>query len=339
MSSSILMFPLTLGLVLGGCAAQGRPVDGGPGRPAAVAPQGSTTVFEPTLPDGGRAIDALIAVASEEGAVHVLRWRAGALSEAGRVRTGRRPHDVGFSPDGRIAYITHEGEGYIATIDTRSWQAGPRLDIGAPQHDLAVSPDGTELWVTLVNVPLTKEPRRVWVVAAAGGRVLQRVDTGRDAHDIAHSPDGKQVWVTNSGYPDVPDAIVTVIDAGSRTVLEQLELGKYPFHTPKPRRDAWLVPPSTTGMWWGDRNGRALISVDRTRREQAGRIPLPGPPAHVTAGPDGTLFVAIMDPGLVVAIAPVTGRELSRAPVSHPHGLAAVPEPASPGAAQPRPAR
>jgi DNA-binding beta-propeller fold protein YncE len=197
---------------------------------------------------------------------------------------GRQPHDVAFSPDSRTLYVGHEQELFVSVIEVGTWKQKPRLKIGRAQHDLSISPDGRELWFTVTNRPYKPGDPRVSVIDLETDKVAL-LDTGANAHDVTLSPDGRVAWVTNSGFVHVPDPRVDYLDVATRTPLGAIEVGKYPFHSPKRGRDGNDVPANAPEMWFSDHGLKAAVAVSLAERRVVATVPVGTEPYHIAATP------------------------------------------------------
>ncbi len=137
-----------------------------------------------------------------------------------RFPTGRGPHEVAVSPDGRRAYVCNYGAyrlfkdgeqpkmdpgNSISVIDLAAGAVVDTFDLGEYQrpHGIAVSRDGSRIWVT------SEASQSVLELAAADGRVVTAWKTGQDiSHMLVPTPDETKLYVAN-------------IRSGSATVIER----------------------------------------------------------------------------------------------------------------------
>lgn len=142
-----------------------------------------------------------------------------------RVPTGRGPHEVAVSPDGRTAYATNYGsfavfrEGErprvepgrsITVIDLQARKVKATFDLGdyRQPHGVAVSRNGKLLWVTVEGSQAVLE------LDAATGQVLKSWKTAQEvSHMVAPTPDEKKLYVAN-----IRSGSVTVINRTSDEV-------------------------------------------------------------------------------------------------------------------------
>jgi DNA-binding beta-propeller fold protein YncE len=219
-----------------------------------------------------------------------------------RVPVSGSPHDVAFTPDGRVLWVSAEGAGRLVKLTPRSGRRlRERNTAGAP-HDLAVSSDGRWLWVTIDGSD------RIEVRDAHSGRLIARPALGGAPHDLAFAPGGQDVWLSNFGT-----SLLTVASAQTRRPVEELSAGAEPHH----------FVFGLGSLWVSDNRGGALLRLDPASGRIRGRTPVGPMPHHVeTAG--GQVLVAVHGSGRV-AIVSRRGRLRARIPVgAGPHGIDAI---------------
>lgn len=141
-----------------------------------------------------------------------------------RVPTGRGPHEVAVSPDGRRAYVSdygvynlfRDGEtksepGHTVTVldlEKRAKVATFDLAPHSRPHGIRVSRDGTRVWVTCEGSQTVLE------LDAGSGRIQRSWNTGQDvSHMVTPSADEAKLFVAN-----IRSGSVTVIDRGTGRV-------------------------------------------------------------------------------------------------------------------------
>ena len=267
------------------------------------------------------------------GEVSVIDTRA--LGEAARLKLGRQTHDVAFTSDSRTLFVGHETETFVSVVEVGTWAVKARLQLGRAQHDLSITPDDREVWFTVTNRPYKPGDARLGVVELASGKVTL-IDTGANAHDVTLSPDGKVAWVTNSGFTHMPDARVDYVDVATRRPLGRIDVGKYPFHSPKRGRDGNAVPPTAPEMWFSDHGLRSVVVVSLAEPRVVGQVPVGVEPYHVAATASGLLFVANHTSNTVTIVDGPHRTVLGTLRVPpRPHGLAVRVEPRASAKASP----
>ena len=142
-----------------------------------------------------------------------------------KLPTGRGPHEVAVSPDGRTAYVTNFGRysvyppndtlhdkagNTITVIDLVGRKVKTTFDLGTHTgpHGMAMSHDGKFLWVT------SETPQAVLELDSGTGKILHVWNTNQvRSHMIVVTPDEKKFYVTNT-----VSGSVSVIDRGTGEV-------------------------------------------------------------------------------------------------------------------------
>jgi YVTN family beta-propeller protein len=137
------------------------------------------------------------------------------------VKTGQRPHDILFAPDGRL-WVT-DWAGPVHVFDRRGRLRG-RVELGEESHHLTFTPDGRQAWIT------DHGASRVFVVDA---RTLELIDSLRVAggpHHVAITADGVLAAVA-----DHDNGAVVVYDVKRRARVRTISVGSGPH-------GVWAVP-------------------------------------------------------------------------------------------------
>ena len=142
-----------------------------------------------------------------------------------KLPTGKGPHEVAVSPDGRFAYVSNygsfrifrEGEpprqepgNTITVLDLKQRAVKATFDLGSytRPHGIWVSRDNSRLWVTCEGAQAVLE------LDAATGKILKSWKTNQQtSHMVVPTRDEKKLYVANIG-----SGSVTVIDRRSDAV-------------------------------------------------------------------------------------------------------------------------
>ncbi len=142
-----------------------------------------------------------------------------------KLKTGKGPHEVAISPDGRWAFVTNYGAfglfkpgeppqrepGNSITVidlDKQSVARTITLEGYSMPHGIQVSRDGKRFWVTC------EENQAVLEVEIANGKIVASWKTGAEiSHMVVVTPDEKKLYVAN-----IRSGSVTVIDRASGSV-------------------------------------------------------------------------------------------------------------------------
>lgn len=245
--------------------------------------------------------------------------------------TGKSPHEVAISPDGRQAWVSNAGDDTLSVFDLERLEAAGtvRHEGFKFPHGSAFTPDGRKLYVActrrnsvfaidpqarrvLAEIPTGQTDshmvamapdgarifvpnigsRAVSVITTADERVAGEVRVGRGPEGIALTPDGKTLLVANQ-----EDSTVSVIDAASLRVTDAFEVGEFPVRL--------IVTPDARRAFTADRKGNTITAIllegDRTRVEK--RVAVGRSPGGMALdGAGRTLFVSLNDEARVVLI-------------------------------------
>jgi len=238
----------------------------------------------------------------------------GSGKELGRVPTGRMPHEIAISPDGREAAVVAYGGRTIDIFDvaTRSKRRTIDLSPNEGPHGLVWLPDGR-------LVATTERSRSVAVVDTRARDVVTSIATGQPGtHMIAISPDRRRAYTAN-----IPAGTVTVIDLEGRRKLKDLAVGGRP--------EGIAVSPDGRTLWVADLEGARVQAFDTSDVERNAPIkPIAdvktgNRPIRVLVSPDGRFAVTsnFVD-GTLTVIDARTFEPLRTIPVSGEEAAAQV---------------
>jgi YVTN family beta-propeller protein len=221
------------------------------------------------------------------------------------LETGKSPHEVRVSPDGRSAYVA---AGKVVTaVDLAGRKVRAHFDLGdASAHDIRVSRDGRRLWAACAGVQkvleldaqtgavlaeygtgqpgawfveVTPDERKLYtpnlegksvsVIDRAAGTV-KTLPFAHPVYGIDITPDGAQVWVTGQH--------VTVIDTATDTVLATVQ-------TPEPGTGRLRLTADGSRAVVALR--QSLVVLDTRTHRLLGTVPLEAPPKVLTLTGDG----------------------------------------------------
>ncbi|MBI3484743.1 MAG: beta-propeller fold lactonase family protein [Acidobacteria bacterium] len=141
-----------------------------------------------------------------------------------RLATGKGPHEVAVSADGRMAYVSNYGAYGVFRPGEQRQQPGETttvLDLKARKvaatwtlgefkrpHGIVVSRDGRTLWVTV------EENKAVLEIDTSSGKIVKSWKTEQEtSHMVEPTRDEKKLYVTN-----IRSGSVTVITRATDTV-------------------------------------------------------------------------------------------------------------------------
>lgn len=195
--------------------------------------------------------------------------------ELRRVPTGRMPHEVALSPDGRRAALVNYGGRTIKLFELPGAARVGAIDLGerARPHGL--------IWLRDGRLVATAESRGALVVvdlAAPAPRVAEIATGAEGSHMVAVSPDGARAYVANMG-----SGTVGVFDLGTRAKLRDLPAGAQP--------EGLALSPDGRRLWVADRAGDAVRAFDTAPFAEVARAGTGRTPIRVALTPDGQAVV------------------------------------------------
>ena len=272
------------------------------------------------VPDAASARPSGIVVASNmrEDSASLIRASDGQV--LAKIATGRGPHEVAISHDGRWALVTNYGAGRepgssISVIDVQQRKVARVIDLGSYRrpHGIAFLPSDTAFLVT------AEANRAVLVVNFATGAVTRVLQTnGRGSHMLALSRDGTRLVVSN-----IPDATISVFNLRTDTAASTIAVARQP--------EGIAITPDGRYAWVGSNADSIVTVVDLTSQRAVDSLRGFGLPYRIAISPDGQRAV-ITDPAkAIVRIVDVPSRrELSTITFSRDSVLPTAEIPGSP---------
>jgi YVTN family beta-propeller protein len=189
--------------------------------------------------------------------------------------TGRGPHEIAVSPQGRLAFVSnYEGAGdSISVIDIPSMKELKRLPLGdyrAP-HGIVVAADGKTLLATC------EKNQTVIELSIPTEKITRTFRTGQEVtHMIVLTPDGRKAYTANIGSGNC-----TVIDLEKGEVTTQIQTGA----------GCEGLDLTTDGklVWTSNREADTLSMIDTATDRVLETIPCKGFPIRVKISPDNRL--------------------------------------------------
>jgi YVTN family beta-propeller protein len=217
----------------------------------------------PILLVGNKGEDSLSFIALEDG------------RELARPKTGRMPHEIAVSPDGKQAAVVAYGGTTIDLFDVASRARIKTVDLSpnAGPHGIAWLADG-RIIVT------TERSKSIAIVDPATGTVSASIATGEDGtHMVAVSDDGARAYTANIG-----SGTVSVIDLKAKAKLRDLAVGGRP--------EGIALSKDGRTLWVGDLEGARVQVFDTGSFEKLGEVATGAVPIRVAASPDGRWIVS-----------------------------------------------
>lgn len=220
--------------------------------------------------------------------------------ELGRAPTGRMPHEIAVSPDGRQAAVVAYGARAIDVFDVASRTKLRTIDLSPNDgpHGVAWLPDGR-------IVATTERSQSLTIVDTRNRDAVTQIASGqRGTHMVAFSPDFARAYTAN-----IPDGTVTVFDLAAGAKLRDLQIGGQP--------EGIAVSTDGRTLWVGDNQGARVVAFDTTSFEQVAELATGDVPIRVAASPDGRWIVTSnAGSGTLTVIDAATRRIARTIPVS-----------------------
>ena len=204
--------------------------------------------------------------------------------EVARRETGRAPHEMAVSPDGRTAVaVSYREQGYngdtLHLFDVT--KAAKRSVVTLPGHK---GLHGLKWIGTGNNVIVTSEvTKNVAVVDVTTGKVLASIPTDQEgSHMVAVSEDGNWAFTANIG-----SGSLTALDLTRNAKLKDVEVGE--------GAEAITLSPDGKQLWAGANDVRKVVVFDAATLEKISEFPTEGIPIRIEFSPDGRV-VAISEP-------------------------------------------
>lgn len=218
--------------------------------------------------------------------------------EVARRETGRAPHEMAVSPDGRtVVAVSYREQGYagdtLHLFDVAS--AGKRTTVKLPGHK---GLHGLKWIVGGNRVVVTSEvTKNVAVVDVAAGKLLASIPTDQEgSHMVAVSNDGDRAYVANIG-----SGTFTAIDLSKNTKLRDVTVGK--------GAEAIILSPDGKQLSVGANDEKKVVVFDPVSFAKLGEIATEGVPIRIEFSPSGrAVVVSEPDKNRVIVIDPASRR-------------------------------
>jgi len=212
--------------------------------------------------------------------------------ERARLATGRMPHEVAISPDGRHAAVVAYGGTTIDIFDVRRAVRLRTIDL-APQarpHGLAWLRDG--------RLVVTAEGSRSLAVIRPDGAVTA-IPTGAGSHMVAVSADGRRAYVAN-----MRAGSVGVLDLARGVRLRDIAVGG--------TAEGIALARDGRELWIGDNDGARVRIVSTSSFRPLGTVAVGPTPIRIAVAPDGRTAVTSNNGDGTLSLIDVATRQVRR---------------------------
>lgn len=194
--------------------------------------------------------------------------------ELGRAATGRMPHEIAISPDGRQAAVVAYGGHTIDIFDVGTRARARTIDLSPNEgpHGIAWLADGR-------IVVTTERSQSLSVVHTAQNDAVRSVLTGQEGtHMVAVAPGGRRAFTANIGA-----GTVSVVDLAAGTRIRDIAVSGRP--------EGIALTPDGRTLWVGDLEGARVQAYDADSYERLAEVRTGAVPIRVLASPDGRWIV------------------------------------------------
>jgi YVTN family beta-propeller protein len=191
-----------------------------------------------------------------------------------RVPTGKMPHEIAMSPDGKRAAVVAYGDKTIDIFEVANGKMMRRIDL-APN----LRPHGI-VWLADGRIVATTEGTQSLVQLSPDFAQMDSIATAQQgSHMVATDPAGSVAYVANIG-----SGSVSVIDLKARKKLADIAVGARP--------EAIALSQDAKTLWVGDLAAPVVHIVDVDSRKVTGTINVEPVAIRLLLSPDGTKLVS-----------------------------------------------
>ena len=198
----------------------------------------------------------------------------GTGQELGRSPTGKMPHEIAVSPDGKQAAVVAYGDKTIDLFDVATRAKFRTIDLSPNEgpHGIAWLKDGR-------IVVTTERSQSIAVVDPVAGKVISSIKTDQQGtHMVAVTADGTTAYASN-----IPAGTVTVVDLAGGKKLRDVTVGGRP--------EGIALSKDELVLWVGDLEGSRVQAFDTDTFDRLAEVKTGGVPIRVAASPDGKWIV------------------------------------------------
>jgi YVTN family beta-propeller protein len=242
-----------------------------------------------------QSLGSLLVVDKANHVVAILDLDAG--KEVAEIPTGKNPHEVAVSPNGKSAAVSNYGAqepgNSLTIIDVANKTNAKTIDLGNYKrpHGLEFINDSEVLVTSEVTQTLLK-------VNIKSGKIDEVAKTGQAAsHMVAYSKTDRKAYVAN-----IKDGTVSVIDVAGNKLMNQIVL--------KPGIEGLDISPDGRELWVANRDDSTVAVVNTTTFKQEATLPAHQIAFRVKFTPNGHHVVVSNGLSGNLSVYDVTKREL-----------------------------
>ena len=194
--------------------------------------------------------------------------------ELGKAPTGKAPHEIAVSPDGKQAAVVAYGGKTVDLFDVATRAKVKTIDLTPNEgpHGIAWLKDGRLVMTTERSKSLT-------IADPKAGKVTASIATDQvGTHMVAVSGDAARAYTAN-----IESGTVSVIDLQAGAKLRDLAVGGKP--------EAIALAEGGKTLWVGDLEGHRVQAFDTASFAKLAEIETGAVPIRVAASPDGKWVV------------------------------------------------
>ena len=194
--------------------------------------------------------------------------------ELGRQPTGKAPHEIAVSPDGKTAAVVAYGDKTVDLFDVASRAKLKTIDL-APNN----GPHGI-VWLKDGRLVVTTErSKSLAIVDPVFGTVVASIPTDQEAtHMVAVTSDGRIAYTAN-----IRSGTVSVVDLKLGRKTRDIAVGGEP--------EGIALSKEEQVLWVADLKGARVQAFDTESLDKLGEVATGPVPIRVAASPDGRWIV------------------------------------------------
>ena len=221
------------------------------------------------LPAGATAAETLLVGNKAEDTLSIIALASG--EELARLPTGKMPHEIAISPDGKQAAVVAYGGTTIDVFDVAARTKLKTIDLSPNER-----PHGL-LWLSDGRLIATTEGSQSVAVVAPDGTVTSIATGQQGTHMIVVAPDNRTAYTAN-----IASGTVSVLDLDDAKKLRDLAVGGKP--------EGLALAKGGRELWVGDLDAPRVSIWDTATGVKIAEQPVDPVAIRVLASPDGKLI-------------------------------------------------